>query len=176
MPYTVLTRLSVRPLRSSAATSTPYFPNARYLLQGDEVAALVEGFPDRARWLLEPLRATGQLVVLSGDLDLGGGVRVVATPGHTPGHQSVLCRSGDDAVLVTGDLLVHMVQLLFPSTRYLYETDPELARRSRLAMLRDLAALPAATLATPHLGEPFVTLPPGGHPEWTDQHPAEQPG
>ena len=38
-------------------------------------------------------------------LDVGGGLRVVATPGHTPGHHSLLARLRQMGnVLITGDL------------------------------------------------------------------------
>jgi N-acyl homoserine lactone hydrolase len=35
------------------------------------------------------------LTVVDGDHQIAADVRVVATPGHTPGHQSVLIKGGD---------------------------------------------------------------------------------
>lgn len=35
------------------------------------------------------------------------GVRLMATPGHTPGHMSVLVESGDDALIALGDSMTH---------------------------------------------------------------------
>jgi len=66
----------------------PYFPNARYVLQRAEVAALES--PTLAERLLDPLRATDQLHLVDGTTRLGPGVLAVHTPGHTPGHQCVL--------------------------------------------------------------------------------------
>jgi glyoxylase-like metal-dependent hydrolase (beta-lactamase superfamily II) len=44
-------------------------------------------------------------------LDVGGGLRIVATPGHTPGHVSLLHeRTG---TLITGDALFNVRQLRF---------------------------------------------------------------
>jgi N-acyl homoserine lactone hydrolase len=37
-----------------------------------------------------------------GDEDLAEGVRLLATPGHTPGHQSVLVAGGDERVVLGG--------------------------------------------------------------------------
>jgi glyoxylase-like metal-dependent hydrolase (beta-lactamase superfamily II) len=37
------------------------------------------------------------------DVFADGSVRVVSTPGHTPGHQSVVLRTGTGEVLLTGD-------------------------------------------------------------------------
>ena len=40
--------------------------------------------------------------VADGDADLAEGVRLVATPGHTPGHQSVVVTGGEDVVVLAG--------------------------------------------------------------------------
>jgi N-acyl homoserine lactone hydrolase len=39
-----------------------------------------------------------------GDAEIVPGVRVVPTPGHTPGHQSVLVETEDGLVVVAGDV------------------------------------------------------------------------
>jgi glyoxylase-like metal-dependent hydrolase (beta-lactamase superfamily II) len=44
-------------------------------------------------------------------LDVGGGLRVVATPGHTPGHVSLLHEPS--ATLITGDALFNVRQLRY---------------------------------------------------------------
>ncbi|MEO3923514.1 MBL fold metallo-hydrolase [Micromonosporaceae bacterium B7E4] len=138
---------------------TPYFGNARYLLQRAEVAAFRRHDPSGvAGYLLDPLTAAGQLDALDGDARLAPGVRVLATPGHTPGHQSVLVEYADQALLLTGDLLVHAVQLVAPELPYAHEDDPITARDSRERLLTELAARPTATLGTPHLSTPFVPL------------------
>jgi glyoxylase-like metal-dependent hydrolase (beta-lactamase superfamily II) len=113
------------------------FPNADIYLQRAELS-----------WT-EPALPRDQLVLLDGDSRLAEGVRIVATPGHTPGHQSVL--AGD--TLITGDLLVHAVQLLHPELEYAHEMDPARARESRMKWLPQ-----ARVLATPHLTEPFRQL------------------
>ena len=40
--------------------------------------------------------------VVDGDADLAEGLRLVATPGHTPGHHSVVVRGGDHVVVLGG--------------------------------------------------------------------------
>ncbi len=40
--------------------------------------------------------------VIDGDDEIAAGVTVVATPGHTPGHQSVVVRSGDRIEVIVG--------------------------------------------------------------------------
>lgn len=132
----------------------PYFPNAEYLLQRAEFGALDALNPQLRETLTDPLAAAGRLRLLDGDTPLRTG-RAVATPGHTPGHQSVLVADGRERALVTGDLLVHALQLLHPELAYAHETDPEAARRSRERMLGSRTAT-TLHLATPHLTEPFL--------------------
>jgi glyoxylase-like metal-dependent hydrolase (beta-lactamase superfamily II) len=133
----------------------PFFPNAAYLLQQAELDAIEQVNPQLRSALIDPLRRTDQLRLLDGDTPLRGGERVIATPGHTPGHQSVLVASGRELVAVTGDLLVHAIQLLHPELAYAHEMDREQARASREQVLhsRDADTL---YLATPHLTEPFL--------------------
>ncbi|WP_422743716.1 MBL fold metallo-hydrolase [Micromonospora sp. WMMD754] len=137
----------------------PLFGNADHLVQRAELDALELFHPDLPARLLGPLRAAGRLRVLDGETRLTPGVRVLSTPGHTPGHQSVLVEHGDDRLLVTGDLLVHSIQLVDPSLPYAHEEDPPRARASRESTLRTLSPL---LLATPHLPAPFTPHPAGG--------------
>lgn len=157
----VLTHLHTDHVGWAVTDSRPYFRNARYLLQRAEYDAVDELNPALRERLLEPLRATGQLSLVDGEAVVTGPVRIVATPGHTPGHQSVLVDTGDDAVLVAGDLLVHAVQLVDPDLPYVIETDPAAARESRTRQLTELAAR-GGVLATAHLGEPFLGFTPSG--------------
>ena len=133
----------------------PYFPNAEYLLQRAEFDALDKLNPQLRETLTDPLTAAGRLRLLDGDTSLRTG-RAVATPGHTPGHQSVLISDGCELALITGDLLVHALQLLHPELAYAGDSDPETARRSRERMLSRESAT-TLHLATSHLTEPFVS-------------------
>jgi glyoxylase-like metal-dependent hydrolase (beta-lactamase superfamily II) len=123
------------------------FVEARVVVPRADLAAWTEATGDDDP-LVEPLRAQDRLEVVEGDVELRPGVRLVATPGHTPGHQSVLV---EDSLLLAGDLLVHAVQLLHPELAYAYEADPELARRSRRRWLER-----GLDLAPSHLGVAFV--------------------
>ncbi|MGV9453167.1 MBL fold metallo-hydrolase [Streptomyces sp. NPDC003635] len=139
-----------------AGSRRPYFPNAEYLLQHAEFDAVDALNPQLRETLIDPLKAAGRLRLLDGDTPLRVG-RAVATPGHTPGHQSVLVADGRELALVTGDLLVHALQLLHPELAYAHEVDPEAARHSRERTLRSGAGT-TMHLATPHLTEPFHSV------------------
>jgi len=41
-----------------------------------------------------------RLIAVAGDLEIGAGIELLSTPGHTPGHQSVLIRTDDEVVLI----------------------------------------------------------------------------
>lgn len=136
----------------------PVFPNARYVLNRDEVAWVTDPVES---YVVRPLRAAGALQEVTGEtvltaLPTGERVTVVPTPGHTPGHQSVVVDGAGAQVVVTGDVLVHAVQLVSPAVSYVYEDDPDVARETRSALLAR-AASAGAELATSHLTEPFVT-------------------
>jgi glyoxylase-like metal-dependent hydrolase (beta-lactamase superfamily II) len=136
----------------------PMFPNARYVVQRDEVAALTADRSPLLEHVVEPLRVAGQLHEVEGRVQLVGGsdtVTAVPTPGHTPGHQSVRVESGAGQVVITGDVLVHAVQLINPDVSYRHEADQDLARETRKALLAQ-AADQGATLTTAHLIRPFV--------------------
>jgi glyoxylase-like metal-dependent hydrolase (beta-lactamase superfamily II) len=154
----VLTHLHTDHIGWAVDGGVPYFPNASYLIGRADVDAIGRLNPGVASWLLDPLRRAGQLSTVDGDRRLAAGVRLVATPGHTPGHQSVLLTSGDEPVLFTGDLLVHAVQLIDPSVVYGFDDDADLARTSRQQRLGRHVGL----LATGHLTEPFVRWPLAG--------------
>jgi len=147
----VLTHLHTDHIGWAVPADSP-FTNARVIVQRAEVDAFAAARQEET--LLEPLRGQGRLQVVEGDTRLGAGIEIISTPGHTPGHQSVLVESGDESVLVTGDLLVHTVQLLDPALSYGHDMDARLARESREAALAT-AARRGSWLAVSHLGEPF---------------------
>ncbi|MGW6861616.1 MBL fold metallo-hydrolase [Streptomyces xanthophaeus] len=145
---------------SAGTDGQPFFPAARYVVQRAEVAALDRADPVYD-WTVAPLRASGQLHEVDGHHRLGRGITLLPTPGHTPGHQSVLVEQdggGPDGardVLVTGDVLVHAVQLGNPAVPYSHERDRAAARASREDLLAR-AVERGALLATAHLTRPFV--------------------
>jgi N-acyl homoserine lactone hydrolase len=47
--------------------------------------------------------AGARFELLDGDAEIAEGVRVIATPGHTAGHQSVFAETGDGTAVMIGD-------------------------------------------------------------------------
>lgn len=145
---------------SVSPAGVPYFPHARYIVQSTEIRALEEAGDELVlSYVVEPLRRTGQLDPVDGEVCLGRGrgglLSTMPTPGHTPGHQSVLVHGADSRVVITGDVLVHAVQLVAPDVAYRFEADQDTARRTRWALLDEAMSRPT-WLATAHLRRPFV--------------------
>lgn len=144
----ILTHLHSDHASGMVADGGPAFENARYVLQQAELDAASGPSLDA---LLTPVK--NQLHAVEGEAEVSPGVHVHLAPGHTPGHQIV--RVGD--VAMTGDLVLHPVQLDDPSIRYVYDDDQETAARTRTDVLGRLRA-ERAILATAHFGEPFLRL------------------
>lgn len=133
------------------------FANAAHVVQATEVEAVADDAVIRAA-TVDPLRAAGLLREVGGLTALRDGVVLEPTPGHTPGHQSVWLSSGGDELLLTGDVLVHAVQLVAPEVGYAAEDDPIVATATRQRVFAETRQR-GADLATAHLTEPFVDLP-----------------
>ncbi|MEV4072311.1 MBL fold metallo-hydrolase [Nonomuraea fuscirosea] len=144
----ILTHLHSDHASGTVADGRPAFENARYVLQRAELDAANGRMLDEVVTTIK-----GQLHVVEGDAEVAPGVHVHAAPGHTPGHQ--IARVGE--VAMTGDLILHPVQLADPGIRYLYDDDQEAAARTRTEVLDRLRA-EHAVLATAHFSEPFLRL------------------
>lgn len=66
-----------------------------------DTAMADEYYTDR-RWALCP---SSRQRLVNGDEQIAEGVKILATPGHTAGHQSVLIEAGDERVVVGGQLV-----------------------------------------------------------------------
>jgi hypothetical protein len=78
---------------SPDAPVAPYFPNARLVVQRAELAGLLEAQPSQRPWYqvetFHDLRPEG-ILAIDGDVLLGPGVALLATPGHVPGNQTLV--------------------------------------------------------------------------------------
>ncbi len=144
----VLTHLHSDHASGATRNGAAAFPNARYLLQQAEIDWAGRSIRD---YVLTPLG--DQVHAVTGDAEVLPGIRVHHTPGHTPGHQVV--RVGD--LVLTGDAVLHPVQLANPQVTYLYDVDPAAAARSRVALLDQVREV-GGRIATAHFGEPFTSV------------------
>ena len=156
-----------------SAPPTPLFPNAQYVVQRRELSAFMAAAAEPPQpgemlhHVVEPLLQADQLRLCDGAEPLDRDVRLIATPGHTPGHQSLIVDAGDTALVVAGDVVVHPAQVVTTETPYAYEDDVETARSTRRGLL-EWVRQHNAVLATAHLPSPLVTS--------TDGHSLTAPG
>jgi len=83
------------------------------------------------------------------------GILALSIPGHTPGHTAYLVGSGKDRLLIWGDLTHAMaVQMPHPEIAVSYDTNTELAVKSRLSVLQWVSkrAIPIAGMHIPYPG------------------------
>ena len=124
----------------------PTFPNARYVVhqadldhfrRPDVQAAARYPYMDR---FIEPLADLGVLDAISEDTDLTDEVRVLHTPGHTPGHMSVLITSGGQKALIQGDVLIHPAQVTHEDWNAIFDGDWDVATQTRRKLLDEVEA------------------------------------
>ena len=72
------------------------------------------------------------------DTTIAPGVTLTMTPGHTPGHLSVIVSSQGRRALLLGDAIVCPVQLDEPTWQSIGDIDPTLARQVRERLFREL--------------------------------------
>lgn len=117
----------------------PTFPNARYVMPAQDDAVFCR--PDNPVYQesVLPVVAAGMAEMVQGDHELGDYVRLMPTPGHTPGHVSVVISSGGREAVITGDALHTSAQCAHPEWHFKYDMDADLAVASRKALLESAA-------------------------------------
>ena len=82
-----------------------------------------------------PLEPLGVMDLVEGEHSITDEVATLPTPGHTPGHQTVMIASQGQRGLVTGDLIQSVVQVMRPDWGSRADVDFDKAREMRLAMV-----------------------------------------
>ena len=84
---------TTEPVEGEADPRRPFFPNARFIFQRREVDTLRSPHPMQWAWYVPRGMdhvIDDRLLLLDGDVELGVGVALVATPGHTDGNQTLV--------------------------------------------------------------------------------------
>jgi glyoxylase-like metal-dependent hydrolase (beta-lactamase superfamily II) len=118
------------------------FPRARYVVHREDWSFFMVPWQLRERphlHRLEPLQEEGLVDLVAGEAEVAPGIRVVPSPGHTPGHMHVRVEDGGDAAVVLGDVAVHEEQLADPGLVYASDGDAEAAADTRMRVLGELA-------------------------------------
>ena len=150
----------------------PAFPNARYYFVRAEyehwrsyahdplapqafsefAQAMIDGasvFEDS----LKPVEDAGRIEWVEPGQEITPGITLLSTPGHTPGHVSVLIESAGESAVVTGDLFHTQAQIARPDWGAAMDADPAAAEQARRAFIERFADSPTLVLGT-HFGTP----------------------
>ncbi|WP_179957548.1 MBL fold metallo-hydrolase [Exilibacterium tricleocarpae] len=115
----------------------PTFANAKYLLAQQEWQAWHrrDGFEEILSDSVRPIIDAGLMEFIEPPHAVTGEVKLVPTPGHTPGHVSVEIASGNARAVITGDIMHNPVQCAEPDWQGSADRDPDRARSTRHQLL-----------------------------------------
>jgi glyoxylase-like metal-dependent hydrolase (beta-lactamase superfamily II) len=111
------------------------FTNATYRCDVRDWTHFVGPDPGATRKLspLEP-----HLDTWDGERTIAPGIDVRSAPGHTPGSTIIVLSDGTDRALLLGDVIHCPVELLDDEWDGMGDVDPELAKRTRNALAREM--------------------------------------
>jgi glyoxylase-like metal-dependent hydrolase (beta-lactamase superfamily II) len=134
------------------------FSNATYRCDRRDWAHFVGPDPGATK-KLSPIES--RLETWDGSGPLLPGLDVLAAPGHTPGSTVVVLSSGTDRALLLGDVAHCPVQLVDDEWAILGDVDPDLARRTRTALAREIESTAVRVAGVHFPGMRFGRLLPG---------------
>lgn len=117
----------------------PTFPNARYVFGKTEFDYWTEQnankpvapFGDSVLPVVEAQKAD----IVRDDFAIGDHVRLMPTPGHTPGHVAIAFGRGRDDAVMTGDLIHSPLQARYPELSAKFDVDQAQAADTRRGFL-----------------------------------------
>lgn len=135
----------------------PTFPKARYLMGAREWAHWqTEGDEGNAPVLadsVQPIFDAGLADLINDDHVICNEVSVRPTPGHTPGHISIVISSKDENAIITGDLMHHPSQIAHPEWSSGFDTDQKQANHTRASFVAEMADANTLVIGT-HFATP----------------------
>jgi glyoxylase-like metal-dependent hydrolase (beta-lactamase superfamily II) len=150
----------------------PTFPNAEYYFVREEFdhwkryyegALDPDEYTDVARDMIDgkavfadsvrPIADAGLVTWVGPDARIAPEVSLLPTPGHTPGHVSVVIESRGERAIITGDLMHFPCQIARPDWSAHLDTDPRASAETRRKFLSDCADTATLVLGT-HFSAP----------------------
>ena len=130
----------------------PTFPNASYLYSEEEWHHWSREREDAAGPVIEdsvqPIFDMGMTELVKSNHVVCDEVSLIPTPGHTPGHVSVVIRSKGEAAVITGDIFHHPCQMAYPDWSVTADVDTQSALNTRLSFLKQFADTPVLCIGT----------------------------
>jgi glyoxylase-like metal-dependent hydrolase (beta-lactamase superfamily II) len=135
----------------------PTFPNARYLIGRTEYEHWTKEHEGESAEIMAdsvaPIFAAGQAETVEMDHRISPELRLVPTPGHTPGHVSVMIESNGETAVITGDMMHHPCQVSRPNWHSEFDGDKKAGAARRNTMIREWADKPILIIGT-HFAAP----------------------
>ncbi len=118
------------------------FPQAKYWIpRGDwehyRQPEVLDVSP-HIKTMVLPLEELGALRLVDGEASITSEVTTVPTPGHTPGHMSLAISSQGQRGFILGDVANFPFQVQQPDWKMSFDLDPDMASRTREAVLERL--------------------------------------
>ena len=135
----------------------PTFPNARHLIARPEYEHYSQNSTGEQRVVfddsVQPIFDAGLAQLVETDHRLSPEIRLVPTPGHTPGHVSVMIESQGERAMITRDAIHHPSQMARPTWAPPWEFNRGMSEETRLALLDTVADQPILVIGT-HFAAP----------------------
>ena len=141
----------------------PTFPNASYLFGKDDLEFWGAAKADDENEFMQiqhrvfedsmqPVLDAGLAKPIEGPAEVCEGVRLIPTPGHTPGHCSVLIESKGESAMITGDFVHHPIQFWDPNLVSPFDVDNDAAVATRHRVFGEYADSPTLIIGTHFAG------------------------
>jgi len=132
----------------------PTFPKARYIMADRELEYWTErerDNPQSVPWITDsvlPIVAARREQIVRSDFAFEERVRLIATPGHTIDHFSVLVGGAGADALITGDMVHSPLQGRYPELGMMVDYDSGQAGRTRRAIFDRFCGEPTILCAS----------------------------
>lgn len=150
-------------LTHEGAATARAFPNARLLVPRADWDAwsrpeVQEAFPvPYVGDTIAPLIEAGVVDLVEGQHEVSKQLRLLPTPGHTPGSSSLLIDSAGERAVLVGDLWLHPAQVTDPSMKCSFDMQPDIAHETRAALASRISD-EGLIMGACHFPEPFGEL------------------
>lgn len=140
----------------------PTFPNAKYFFAEEEYKYW-EQKPDKEveddklafEDSVKPIVKAGLSQIVKSDYKINNKISLMPTPGHTPGHSSVVIESQGERAIISGDFIHHPCQITNPAWTMDADTLPDKAFETREKILNEIADTDTLLIGT-HFADPVA--------------------
>jgi glyoxylase-like metal-dependent hydrolase (beta-lactamase superfamily II) len=137
----------------------PTFPKARYVFAKQEYDYWAGLHAQKRITVFEdsvlPVAEAGRAELVANEHQLGDHVRLLPTPGHTPGHVAIRFGKGRDEAVMSGDLMHSPLQTRYPDISPVVDVDPLQSAKTRRSFMERYCDT-ATLCCTAHFPSPSV--------------------